>query len=334
VNYEVKVRAKCSDNTISSYSQTINFTTTTGSSCGLPNNVTATNIQADKATINWTAVSGASSYMVRCKLSDGTTWATHTTSTNSLLTNNLAACKSYDIQVKANCGGSQSGFSTTYTFTTTGCSSNGGNEYCDGKGKNASYEWIAGVKIGTINNTSNKGDDNGYGNHTAKSTDLTKDTPTPITLTPGYAASPYKEYWKVWIDLNQNGKFTDDGELVYDAGGLNTTVVNATITIPASAKVGATRMRVAMKYNGAADPCEQFGYGEVEDYTVNVKAGSSNNNDDSAPSNYCEAKSTNSKYEWIDKVTVGSINNTSGNDDGYGKILNKSTEMATGQTYT
>jgi hypothetical protein len=35
-------------------------------------------------------------------------------------------------------------------------------------------------------------------------------------------------------------------------------------------------MRVAMKYNKAATPCEVFTYGEVEDYTVNIGSGKSN----------------------------------------------------------
>jgi hypothetical protein len=34
-------------------------------------------------------------------------------------------------------------------------------------------------------------------------------------------------------------------------------------------------MRVSMKYNKIATPCEVFTYGEVEDYTVNVGSGKS-----------------------------------------------------------
>jgi hypothetical protein len=32
-------------------------------------------------------------------------------------------------------------------------------------------------------------------------------------------------------------------------------------------------MRVAMKYNANAQPCETFSYGEVEDYTVSISGG-------------------------------------------------------------
>jgi hypothetical protein len=35
-----------------------------------------------------------------------------------------------------------------------------------------------------------------------------------ITLTPGYSGSAYNEYFRVWIDYNKDGDFTDPGELV------------------------------------------------------------------------------------------------------------------------
>jgi len=34
--------------------------------------------------------------------------------------------------------------------------------------------------------------------------------------------------------------------------------------------MGNTRMRVQMKYGGTQAACEQFSYGEVEDYLVNI----------------------------------------------------------------
>jgi hypothetical protein len=50
-----------------------------------------------------------------------------------------------------------------------------------------------------------------------------------------------------------------------------TTPVTGSFTIPATATDGATRMRVSMKYNAIPTSCEAFSYGEVEDYTVNLK---------------------------------------------------------------
>jgi len=42
------------------------------------------------------------------------------------------------------------------------------------------------------------------------------------------------------------------------------------ITIPGTATIGATRMRVTLKYSSDPGPCETFSYGEVEDYSLNI----------------------------------------------------------------
>ncbi|MCB2196334.1 MAG: T9SS type A sorting domain-containing protein [Bacteroidetes bacterium] len=52
--------------------------------------------------------------------------------------------------------------------------------------------------------------------------------------------------------------------------------LSANFTVPSDASLGTTRMRVTMKYNSAATPCETFSYGEVEDYTVNVTSSAVN----------------------------------------------------------
>ena len=43
--------------------------------------------------------------------------------------------------------------------------------------------------------------------------------------------------------------------------------------MPVSALLGVTRMRVSMKYNSGPAPCDNFTYGEVEDYCVQVIEG-------------------------------------------------------------
>lgn len=43
-----------------------------------------------------------------------------------------------------------------------------------------------------------------------------------------------------------------------------------TITIPTSASLGSTRMRVSMRWNADMSPCTDIPYGEVEDYTVYI----------------------------------------------------------------
>jgi len=52
------------------------------------------------------------------------------------------------------------------------------------------------------------------------------------------------------------------------------------------------------------------------------------------PPAYCASNATNSSYEWINKVILGSINNTSGNNGGYGNYTALSTSLSGGTAYT
>ena len=62
--------------------------------------------------------------------------------------------------------------------------------------------------------------------------------------------------------------FTDAGELVWSKAASTTTPVSGSITIPATATLGTTRMRVSLKYNAIPTACEAIPYGQVEDYSV------------------------------------------------------------------
>jgi hypothetical protein len=77
-------------------------------------------------------------------------------------------------------------------------------------------------------------------------------------------------YWRVWIDYNQNGVFTDAGEQVVSTTFNGAGNKTGTFTIPTTALLGTTRMRVSAKYGAYSTPCETFTYGEVEDYTINI----------------------------------------------------------------
>ncbi|MEL6923091.1 MAG: lysyl oxidase family protein, partial [Bacteroidota bacterium] len=55
--------------------------------------------------------------------------------------------------------------------------------------------------------------------------------------------------------------------------------------------------------------------------------------DGTGPVQYCAAASTNSTYEWIDAISVGSLSNQSGNDDGYGNFINQELNINAGATY-
>ncbi len=153
----------------------------------------------------------------------------------------------------------------------------GAPSYCVSQGDNVQYEWIAGVEIGSFTNNSNAA---GYTDFTSQTINVNTGS-TSVTLTPGFASTSYNEYWKIWIDLNEDSDFDDPDELVFDAGTLSSNAVSGNMLIPASASGVTTRMRVSMKYNAAQTACETFTYGEVEDYTVTI--GSGGGSDTEAP---------------------------------------------------
>ncbi len=139
--------------------------------------------------------------------------------------------------------------------------------YCASSSSKTTYEWIKLVKLGSINNAT--GSDGGYGDYTSLSTNLNKSSSYGITLEPHYAGSAYNEGWNVYIDFNQDGDFTDQDELVFEILAKNK--ISGTIQVPPNAKTGTTRMRVQMQWNKkTSSSCDNFGWGEVEDYSVNI----------------------------------------------------------------
>lgn len=151
---------------------------------------------------------------------------------------------------------------------------NGGGEvgYCKSAGEDATYEWIAGVTIGEINNKTER--DNGYGDFTRFSTKLERGSTPSIKLLPGFKNQKYAEQWIVWIDFNKDKDFDDAGEQVFSSPAPSLEEVADRLNIPGNAPEGKTRMRISMKWLEEDDEqprgCSTFGYGEVEDYSVEI----------------------------------------------------------------
>ncbi|MFC2152330.1 M4 family metallopeptidase [Bacteroidota bacterium] len=186
---------------------------------------------------------------------------------------NYADCRTKSIQAAEDLygAGSNEVIQTTNAFYAVGVGDPYGNQpasYCESKGSDFSYEWIAQVEVGSFTKSSNGA---AYSDFTSDIIDVNAGQTYNITLTPGFASTTYNEYWKIWIDFNNDTTF-DAGELVFDAGALSKTAVSGTINIPTGVS-GIRRMRVSMKYNAAQDACETFSYGEVEDYHVNISSG-------------------------------------------------------------
>lgn len=141
------------------------------------------------------------------------------------------------------------------------------SSYCDSRSNIFNEEWIRRVQLNTINNSSSN---SGYTNFTSISTILRKGNQYTITVTPAWSGTVWSEGYSVWIDYNNDGDFFDEGEQVWTQTATRSSTVTGAFTIPTSSNTGQTRMRVSMKYNGIPNPCENFNWGEVEDYTINL----------------------------------------------------------------
>ncbi len=151
----------------------------------------------------------------------------------------------------------------------------GGTTYCAATSSFPWHDWIVGVSLANVENTSGK---LAYSNFTGLTANVTAGSSFLIALTAGFSWFTYDEHWKVWIDYNHDGIFQEPGEVAYSftqvapPNGTLEATVNGTINIPADATLGTTRMRVIMKRGADPTPCETVPNGEVEDYTVNIAA--------------------------------------------------------------
>ena len=142
------------------------------------------------------------------------------------------------------------------------------------------------VVFASINNTSGI-EAGGYGDYSAQSTSINRGAPANLTVWVGstWAGAP-QGMWsiKAFFDWNHDLDFTDAGEgLEVQYNIPRASIANPgyspftkSITIPANAALGNTRMRVVYRWHDNADyDVPSFGgsasdYGEAEDYTVNI----------------------------------------------------------------
>lgn len=139
--------------------------------------------------------------------------------------------------------------------------------YCDASGSNL-YHYIKGVQVGSINNipTGNSI----YADYTSLSTTMVPEISYPVTITRGNPWDDVYDKCGAWVDWNQDEDFYDVGEEIVMSLGIDPCTFTGTITPPAGAVLGNTRMRIRIVWNEVPQPCGGSNYGEVEDYTITI----------------------------------------------------------------
>lgn len=231
----------------------------------------ATNVGVNSFTANWNASANTNAYYL--DVSTVNTFASFVSGYNNRSVGNvtsfsvtgLTANTNYYYRVRAKCTGTSSSSNTISTSTQL--------SYCTPAPLTNVAYGITNVTFNTINNSTSV--TGGYVDHTDVSTTVAPGSSYNLTVKVNTGGN-YTFYQKAWIDWNQDGTFNTTTEEY--ALGTATNVTNGTsslcplsITVPAGAVMGETRMRVYTRFSAyPSGPCHTGNNGEAEDYTVEV----------------------------------------------------------------
>lgn len=268
--YEFQVAAVC-DTLFSEYFDTEIFYTE--GCCEAPEAPSVISLTDSNVVLSWNGIYGATEYQFQYRQIPASFGPLVALTDTFLNLENLFACADYEVRVKALCDTSDNGFSTTTSFRTKGCGPCLDNTYCLSRGNDVSFEWLEEISVGPLLNHS--GPNGGRGDFTASSYQLVIDSLYDFVLTPGYSGFAFAEAWRIWIDLNQDGEFTDSTERIFGTPTAISGQISGQLQIPAGTPPGNTRMRVSMRFGGFGGgtvplPCDIFQEGEVEDYCVTL----------------------------------------------------------------
>lgn len=215
------------------------------------------NVPFGPVTVTWNAVSGAQGYKVYMgTTAGGTDIANGTVISNTTFTTPGALSTTYFVKiVPFNVIGDAAGC-TEISFTTAAFN------YCTSGATNTNYEKIASVIFANINNPSSS--TAGYEDFTGIIGTVNKQSTYPMTVN---ISGFDNDNTIVWIDYNQNGLFDANESTTLTKAAAST----GSITIPATALEGKTRMRIVMRFSTAPTACGTYSYGQTEDYTLDIK---------------------------------------------------------------
>ncbi len=143
-SYEFQVQSQCSATTQSSYSSLSNFSTA-NPVCVVPAGLTTSAITATSASINWSTVTYASSYLLQYRVKGTSIWTSVSVTGTSTSLNNLLPSSTYEIAVKSVCSvTSSSAFSANSEFiTNSNCAAPASNNATVNSSTGATINWAA-----------------------------------------------------------------------------------------------------------------------------------------------------------------------------------------------
>jgi hypothetical protein len=211
---------------------------------------------------------------------NGSTWTNITGATNPTYSTSLTSTTFYQCQIL--CSNTLLGVTNPVQVSLappTNC-------YCNSSANITIDEEIVNVTLGTMSNNSVCTQQApGPGSITSRYSNFTTSVTPPnifaginnpfsVQVADCEGTGFYTSGVGIWIDFNIDGDFDDAGEQVFlSSAGINGNYTAAgNLLIPASAS-GVTRMRIVNKETtvmSSITPCGTYGYGETEDYLVNI----------------------------------------------------------------
>jgi GEVED domain/Secretion system C-terminal sorting domain/Fibronectin type III domain len=238
-------------------------------SCGAPNPV-VTSFTATSGNFSWPVVTGATGYEYLLSGSSTPPASGTTTAGTTASASGLTADNQYYFHVRSNCSGTFSSWTTLPFFT----------GYCTPTYSNGcSGDNIASVTLSTLSDVGLTcspiyEDRTPLQPGTLTIPDLAKSVPATLTLTFG---TDVNQFNGVWIDFNQNLVFETSEYFTSgtNAGASGAAVVS--ITPPAGALLGNTRMRIRGGDDTQPTSTQACGtaasnFGSARDYLVNIIA--------------------------------------------------------------
>jgi hypothetical protein len=148
--------------------------------------------------------------------------------------------------------------------------------YCATNNSGGTGTFVNNVLFGTIANnsaTTNPVAAPYYTNYTA-TTNVQPGQTYPLSITTGPAGTYTGAIISVWVDFNRDGVLaaTEWQQVALNQAAGTTSITN--ITIPLTAQMGLTKMRIRTRGNGnpngSGDACSSMGSGETEDYLITI----------------------------------------------------------------
>jgi len=241
--------------------------------CLQPENVIVSNITDNSVDLMWIEVGDATEWTIEYGIT-GFTLGEGTIEVDNdgeagMTISGLDNLSTYDFYITSNCNDSDSNVTGPVTASTV-------DTYCQPE-ITFSVEPITLVNIANISNVSDALLDGtpAYENFTDMIIEVNQEGNYSIAIE-GNTGGDFENFFTVFVDWNQNEILDDESEM-YEIGSIeNSTGTDAQqatgiIQVPSDAMLGETRLRVYKNYNVyETDPCASNGFGQVEDYTINV----------------------------------------------------------------